>query len=104
MSAPESKVIDLNFVGANSSTLKHGHFWLIHFVTENMANSKKQPTRLELYKAGKIEERHSIRPSHVPVNEVKTKEPDDEGIKLRPELIIIGVVVIIMLVLVAVGF
>jgi len=70
-----------------------------------MPNTKEQPSRLELYKAGKLDERHGKRPSQVPIHDVK---PDEENLaaaaKLRPELIAIGIFIVVLLALAFVGF
>jgi hypothetical protein len=63
----------------------------------NMPHNKNEPTRLELYKAGKIEDRHSIRPPHVPAAEENKESGGSIG--LRPEVITIGLMLIALLIL-----
>lgn len=70
-----------------------------------MPNTKHDPHRLELVKAGKLEERHSVRrPSIIPKQEEVVDEPDPEVRKLRPELIAIAIMVVVLIVLTLVGF
>lgn len=70
-----------------------------------MPDTKNQPSRLELYKAGKLEERHGKRPSQEPVHDVKLDEANQAATaKLRPELIAIGIFVVVLLILAFVGF
>lgn len=69
-----------------------------------MPPNRNEPSRLELYKAGKLEERHSPRPSLIPSKEAEVTEEDSGGIKLRAELIAIALMVIVLLILAAIGF
>jgi hypothetical protein len=69
-----------------------------------MSPNKQEPSRLELYKAGKIEERRSVRPPHVQVKEEVAVEEIAESVKLlRPELIAIGLMVILLIILALAG-
>lgn len=57
-----------------------------------------------MYKAGKIEERRSVRPPHVPAKEEVAVEEIAESVKLlRPELIAIGLMVILLIILALAG-
>jgi hypothetical protein len=70
-----------------------------------MPNTKHDPHRLELVKAGKLEERHSVRrPSIIPKQEEAVDEPDKDVSRLRPELVAIAIMVIVLIVLTVVGF
>ena len=70
-----------------------------------MTNTKHDPHRLELVKAGKLEERQSVRrPSIIPKQEEEPVEEDKDVIRLRPELIAIGLMVIVLIILTIVGF
>jgi len=64
-----------------------------------MPNSKNEPTRFELYQAGKIEGRRSFRPPHVPEQTEKKYDIDDESINLRPTVIVIALMVAVLLTL-----
>lgn len=68
----------------------------------NMPTNKNEPSRLELYKAGKIEGRHAIRPPHVAA--LDENKESGGGIRLRPEVITIALMVIALLILALVGF
>ncbi|MFA6902199.1 MAG: hypothetical protein WC236_03855 [Gallionellaceae bacterium] len=69
-----------------------------------MPNTKKEPSRLELVKAGKLEERRASRPAII----IAKEEPDipeaDEGFKLTPEMMAIALMVVMLLILSVVGF
>ena len=67
-----------------------------------MPLNKNQPSRLELYKAGKLEERLAERPPNAHVEEAISEE-NEAGFKLRPELIAIALLLIVMLVLTVTG-
>lgn len=67
-----------------------------------MPLNKNEPSRLELYKAGKIEGRHAMRPPHVAAVEENEESGGSAG--LRPEVITIGLMIIALLVLALVGF
>ena len=69
-----------------------------------MPNTKNDHARLELFKAGKLEERRSPRPSIVPAHEEEKIEENGEGFKLSPEIIAIGLMVIMLLALTIIGF
>ncbi|MGV8934058.1 MAG: hypothetical protein ACOH1I_05510 [Gallionellaceae bacterium] len=63
-----------------------------------------ESSRLELYKAGKIEERRSARAPHAPLQEALEVKENSESIKLlRPELIAIGLLLLLLVVLVLAG-
>lgn len=66
-----------------------------------MPDTQHEPSRLELYKAGKLEERRSPRPPHVPKVEEVVSEAAEEVVsfKLRPEMVAIVLMVIVLLVL-----
>jgi hypothetical protein len=69
-----------------------------------MSTHDQEPSRLELYKAGKIEERRAARKLHAPNAETLAVEKDAESIKLlRPELIAIGLMVLLLIVLALAG-
>ncbi len=69
-----------------------------------MSTHDQEPSRLELYKAGKIEERRSARAPHVPLQEALEVKENSESIKLlRPELIAIGLMVLLLVVLALAG-
>ena len=68
-----------------------------------MPNSKNEPTRFELYQAGKIEGRRSFRPPHVPELDDKKGDADDASISLRPTVIVIALMVAVLLVLTAIA-
>ena len=68
-----------------------------------MPNKENTPSRLDLYKAGKLEERRS-RPRPEPV----IAEPDPDQVErgslmLRPEIIAIGLLIAVLLVLTAIA-
>jgi hypothetical protein len=63
----------------------------------------KDPSRLEMFKAGKIEDRRS-RPRPVPViTEVKEEEVERGSLMLRPEIIAIGLLIAVLLVITAIA-
>jgi urease gamma subunit len=66
-----------------------------------MPNNKQEPTRLELYQAGKLDERRSKRPVHVHDVKEVTIETDAEQMSIRPTAIVIALMVIALLVLAA---
>lgn len=66
-----------------------------------MQESKNEVVRQALVKAGKLEERHANRPSL----ELQKAEPTDDDLsKIRPELIAIGLFLVVMIILAAMGF
>ena len=69
-----------------------------------MPNTKNDHSRLELVKAGKLEERRGPRPALIPAKEEETIEEATEGFKLTPEIIAIALMVIMLLVLTIIGF
>ena len=73
-----------------------------HLKVVKMPDKKQDPSNEELYKAGKMDRRRAARPSLVPG---KTDEPDIEenivGIKLRPEAVVIAVMMVILLIIAA---
>ena len=70
-----------------------------------MPNTKHESHRLELVKAGKLEERQSVRrPSFIPKDEETIIEVDKDIVRLRPELIAIALMVIVLIVLTIIGF
>lgn len=68
-----------------------------------MSSHQQIPNRLELYKAGKLEERRSVRPPHVPEKIEIPIEENIEGFKLRPEIVAIGLLVLVLIVLTLIG-
>lgn len=64
-----------------------------------MPDTKNEPTRFELYQAGKIEGRRSFRPPIVPEVAAKEEEVETASINLRPTVIVIALMVIVLLVL-----
>lgn len=68
-----------------------------------MSDSKNEPTRFELYQAGKIEGRRSFRPQPVPEVAAKKDEVDVEIVSIRPTVIVIGLMVVVLLVLTAIA-
>lgn len=69
-----------------------------------MSHSKHDPHRLELVQAGKLEERHSLRPpAHISHQEEIIEEDHKEAVRMRPELIAIAIMVIVLIVLAVVG-
>lgn len=66
-----------------------------------MLTNKQEPTRLELYKAGKLEERRSERTHQAPLKEIKVIEEEQKSVKLSPEAIAISLMVILLLILTA---
>ncbi len=66
-----------------------------------MPDIQHEPSRLELYKAGKLEERRAPRPPQVPqVEDVISKEDEEiVGFKLRPEMIAIVLLAVVLLIL-----
>lgn len=68
-----------------------------------MPPNNQEPSRLELYKAGKIEERRSVRPPHVAEKEEAAIEETVAGFKLRPELIAIGLMILLLIILALAG-
>lgn len=69
----------------------------------HMPDAKNEPTRFELYQAGKIEGRRSFRPPHAPRVDEKKDDVDDESISLRPTVIVIALMVVVLLVLTAIA-
>lgn len=68
-----------------------------------MPPNNQEPSRLELYQAGKIEERRSIRPSQLPEKEEAAIEETVAGFKLRPELVAIGLMILLLIILALAG-
>ena len=70
-----------------------------------MPNNKQEPSRLELYKAGKIEGRRSARTPLVPDKAVEEQidKENEEGSKLRPEVAILALMVILLLIIAAIA-
>ena len=69
-----------------------------------MPNTKNDHARLERFKAGKLEERRSPRSSIIPAQEEAEIKDNGEGFKLTPEIIAIGLMVILLLALTIIGF
>lgn len=69
-----------------------------------MTNTKHDPHRLELVKAGKLEERHAPRSSVIPVQGEEKIEDTGDGFKLTPEVIAIALMVVMLLILTVIGF
>lgn len=66
-----------------------------------MPSNKQEPSRLELYQAGKLDERRSKRPAHLPEVKVAEIETEEEQTSIRPTALILGLMVIVLLVLAA---
>jgi ABC-type oligopeptide transport system substrate-binding subunit len=66
-----------------------------------MPPNKQEPSRLELYKAGKLDERRSARSAHVPDVKKVAIDPDDGQMNISPTAIVIALMVIVLLVLTA---
>ena len=64
-----------------------------------MQERKNEASRLDLYKAGKLEERRGPRQRIPIVEEAKQVEVDKTETPLRPEIIALGVLVIALLVI-----
>lgn len=70
-----------------------------------MPHTKHDSHRLELVKAGKLEERHSVRnPILIPTPVVVAEEPDKDVKRLRPELVAMAIMVVVLIVLTLIGF
>lgn len=69
-----------------------------------MPNTKHDTHRLELVKAGKLEERRAPRSAIIHVQEEPAIEETAEGFKLTPEIIAIALMVVMLLVLTVIGF
>ena len=67
-----------------------------------MPDHTNGPSRLELYKAGKLEERRTVRPQAALTAETEPAEVD-ETIKLRPEVIAIALLLIVLLIVTAIA-
>ena len=68
-----------------------------------MSNKENTPSRLDLYKAGKLEERRS-RPRPEPVIAEPNPDQVERGsLMLRPEIIAIGLLIAVLLVLTAIA-
>ena len=68
-----------------------------------MPNKVKSPSRLDLFKAGKLEERRT-RPRPEPVvAEVNPDEVEKGSLILRPEIIAIGLLIAVLLILTAIA-
>ena len=68
-----------------------------------MPLTKHEPNRIELVKAGKLEERKSPRPSIIPAKEEEKTVADEAKLKLSREIIAIALMVIVLLVLTVLG-
>jgi hypothetical protein len=66
-----------------------------------MQVSKNDVARQALVKAGKLEERHASRPSLEPQ---KVAQTEDDLNRIRPELIAIGLFLVVLIILAAMGF
>lgn len=64
-----------------------------------MPDSKNEPSRLELYKAGKLEERRGSRQRPPVVAAAEKVETDDGSIHLRPTVIVLALTVLALLVI-----
>jgi len=65
-----------------------------------MSDHTNEPSRLELYKAGKLDERRAGRPRNAPVAEEAVTNND--SINLSPEAIAISLLVVVLLIITAV--
>ena len=68
-----------------------------------MTDHINEPSRLELYKAGKLEERRYPRQHPEPVIEVENEEDDNATINLRPEVMAIALLVAVLLIVTAIA-
>lgn len=68
-----------------------------------MPTNEQVSSREALYKAGKLEERRSVRPPHVPEKIEVPIEENIEEIKLRPELIAIALMALLLIALALIG-
>jgi hypothetical protein len=74
----------------------------MHFANERtvkMPDRKNEASRLDLYKAGKLDERRDSRKRATIVEEAKETEVEEAASHLRPEIIALGVLVIALLVI-----
>lgn len=69
-----------------------------------MPNTKNEHSRLELVKAGKLEERRTSRPPIIIAKEEPEVAETGDVFKLTPEIIAIALMVIMLLVLTVIGF
>ena len=65
--------------------------------------NKSEPSRLDLVKAGKIEDRRSTRRPHILEDEQPIVPDIKEPFKLRPEMLAIVVMLLLMLLLAIAG-
>lgn len=70
-----------------------------------MPDNKQESSTRELYKTGKIDRRRSSRPALVPdkVEQQQNIEEDSGNIKLRPEVVVLALTVILLLIIAAVA-
>lgn len=68
-----------------------------------MAGDKQELSRLELYQAGKLEERRTPRTPQQPQKTVIEPQAAVVGFKLRPSMIVIALTILLMLVLALIG-
>lgn len=68
-----------------------------------MSDNTKESSRLDLYKAGKLQERRSRPRTVAVVTEVKEEETERSGLMVRPEIIAIGLLLAVLLVITAIA-
>lgn len=68
-----------------------------------MTGQTNEPSRLELYKAGKLEERRSPRHNSEPVVADPADEEESAGISMRPELMAIALLLVVLLIVTAIA-
>jgi hypothetical protein len=66
-----------------------------------MSDHTNEPSRLELYKAGKLDERRTGRPRNAPVADETVS--NNNSINLSPEAIAITLLVVVLLIITAVA-
>jgi hypothetical protein len=67
-----------------------------------MPDRINEPSRLELYKAGKLDERRTVRSRVAPLVDATTAEPEKTS-SLRPEVIALGILVVVLLIVTAIA-
>lgn len=68
-----------------------------------MSNQEKNPSRLDMYKAGKLEDRRTRPRSEPVIVEPNPDEIERGSLMLRPEIIAIGLLIAVLLVLTAIA-
>lgn len=68
-----------------------------------MPNKENTPSRLDLYKAGKLEDRRTRPRPETVIAETNPDEVERGSLMLRPEIIAIGLLIAVLLVLTAIA-